>query len=66
MLHSRYVYGNLAFWDTHQNRIVDAIGPGVRKYINHFTDNVTSATDTPTGWTVTLTEAGGGETTLAS
>ncbi len=36
MLHSRYINGNLAFWDTHQNRIVDAIGAGVNKFIEEF------------------------------
>jgi hypothetical protein len=37
MLHSRYINGNLAFWDTHSCRIIDAIGASVVKYINHFT-----------------------------
>ena len=36
MLHSRYINGNLAFWDTHQCRIIDAFGASVVKYINHF------------------------------
>jgi hypothetical protein len=35
-LHSRYINGNMAFWDTHMCRIIDAWGPSVVKYINHF------------------------------
>jgi len=37
MLHSRYINGALAFWDTHQCRIIDAVGGNVTKYVNHFT-----------------------------
>lgn len=36
MLHSRWINGALAYWDTHQCRIIDAIGGSVVKYINHF------------------------------
>ena len=36
-LHSRYINGNMAFWDTHMCRIIDAWGPSVVKYVNHFT-----------------------------
>ena len=36
MLHSRWINGNLAYWDTHQCRIIDAWGASVVKYINHF------------------------------
>jgi len=37
MLHSRYINGALAYWDTHPCRIIDAVGGSVTKYINHFT-----------------------------
>ncbi len=36
MLHARYINGNLAYWDTHQCRIIDAVGATVIKYVNHF------------------------------
>ena len=31
-LHSRRIGGNLAYWDGHQKRLIDAIGPDVIKY----------------------------------
>lgn len=66
MMHARWINGNLAYWDTHQCRIIDAFGPTVCKVLEDFNHNVTSAADTPTGWTVTLTEDGGGESTIAA
>lgn len=36
MLHSRWINGNLAYWDTHQCRIIDALGASVVKYLNDF------------------------------
>ena len=36
MLHSSWINGNLAFWETQQCRIVEAYGAGVIKYLNHF------------------------------
>lgn len=36
MLHSRWINGNLAYWDTHSCRIIDAVGASVVKYTNHF------------------------------
>ena len=36
MLHARYINGNLAYWDSHRNRIIDAFGASVIKYLNHF------------------------------
>ena len=52
-LHSRYIRGNLAFWDTHRKRLIDAIGPDVYKYLNDWTgeDVISNA---PEGWTATL------------
>lgn len=62
-LHATRILGNLAFWDTHRRRLVDAIGPDVVKYINDFVVGV-SAADAMLGFTTTLVETGGGETTL--
>jgi hypothetical protein len=64
-MHARWLYGNLLYWDTHQNRIIDAWGPGVKKVIwgPHFP---ISAADTLAGWTTTLVEAGAGESTVAA
>lgn len=62
-LHAARVLGNLTFWDSHRRRLIDAIGPDVTKYINDF-EVGNSATDALAGFTVTLVEAGAGETTL--
>lgn len=64
-IHSRHIRGNLAFWDAHPKRLVDAVGPDVYKFIDDFTDTDMGAADAPAGWTVTLVEAGGGESTVA-
>ena len=59
MLHSRWINGALAYWETHQSRIVDAIGAGVVKYINHFTDlPLDNATWYPNDWMTLGTNAG--------
>ncbi len=64
MLHSKWVNGNLVFWDTHKERWVDAIGPDVLKYINHFVSLPTDdATGDPTEWTATVVEVGAGNST---
>lgn len=63
-LHARWLYNNLVYWDTHQNRIIDAWGPGVKKVI--WGPNMPfSAADTLAGWTTTLVEGGGSESTVA-
>ena len=53
-LHSRYIGGNLAFWDTHRKRIVDAIGPDVVKVILDYSEPTLITADAPSGWTTTL------------
>lgn len=64
-LHSRRIAGNLAYWDTHQKRLIDAIGPDVIKYDSgDFVFSPVTAADAMAGWTVTLVEAGGGESTI--
>ncbi len=51
MMHSRWINGNLAFWDTHLCRIIDAIGASVVKYINHFTHMaLDDTTRNPSEW----------------
>lgn len=64
-LHSKRVNGNLIFWDTHPARWIDAIGPNVAKVIEHFNQTPFDGADTPAATTVTLVEAGAGETTVA-
>lgn len=63
-LKSRRVSGALVFWDTHLWRWIDAIGDNVTKYINHFTSVTLTSADAPADWTVTLVEAGAGESTI--
>ena len=51
-VHARRVSGNLAYWSTHQKRILDGIGEGVVKYITdllHFP--VDDTTGDPTEYT---------------
>jgi hypothetical protein len=62
-LHSRYEQGNLLFWDTHQKRLIDAIGPDITKYLNEFTDGPGTDATFDDDWTVTRVEAGAGEST---
>lgn len=63
-LHAKYVSGNLVYWDTHRHRLIDAQGADVIKYIDDFERSTLAAADAPTGWTVTLVEAGAGESTI--
>jgi len=53
MLHSRWINGNLAYWDTHQCRIIDAVGASVVSYINHFVSlPVDDGTAQPVDWVI--------------
>lgn len=61
------INGNLAYYDNakHLRHFVDAHGPDVIKYLaNRFMNSTLSAADAPLGWTVTLVEAGAGESTI--
>lgn len=60
-VHSRYIQGNLAYWDTHRKRLIDAIGPDVIKYDLQPGDveGNAEAAD-PAGWTLTAVEVGAG------
>jgi hypothetical protein len=64
-LHSRYLGGNLVFYDTHRMRLVDALGGDTVKFIDDFTERGTATADNLVGWTTTLVEAGAGESTVA-
>lgn len=58
MLHSRWINGALAYWDTHQCRIVEAIGPSVNKWDLDPKKLVTNGTSTISGYTVTVVTGG--------
>lgn len=63
--HSKWVQGNLVYYDTYLHRWLDAIGAGVVKVIEEFQYTSLPSADTLGGWTTTLVETGAGETTLA-
>lgn len=62
----RRIAGNLAYFDKagHLKRLIDAIGPDVIKWDERFLNVGALASDDPLGWTVTLVEAGAGESTI--
>jgi hypothetical protein len=62
-MHSKWVHGNLVFHEGH--RWLDAIGPDVCKFLEDFVGTPFASADTPAAWTVTLVEAGAGESTVA-
>ena len=67
MMHSRWINGNLAYWDTHQCRIIDAWGANVYKYLNHFVGlPVDDTTANPTEWSFSGDTATGSLTSPAS
>ena len=61
-MHVRWDAGNQIYWDTHRERIVKVIGPGVEASVNLAHD---VATEDPVGWVSTVVEAGGGNTELS-
>lgn len=67
MTKSRWENGALVFYEGGQNqRVLDAIGGNVQKYITDFvTMPVDDTTGDPTEWTVTMVEAGDGDSTMA-
>lgn len=63
-LHSKRVYGNQVFYDTTQQRWIDAIGPGVVKYIMNMAALPTDdTTGDATEFTATVVEVGAGNST---
>lgn len=65
-LRSRHIGQNLVFYQGHYKRLIDAIGPDVYKFIEDFAISPLEDPDSPVGATVTLVEAGAGETTLTA
>jgi len=64
--HSRWVNGNLVFYDTYQMRWLDAYGAGVSKYLQDFASiPVDDTTGFPTEWTATAVEVGAGTSIAA-
>lgn len=63
-LHSRFIKGNLAFYQTHEKRLIDAIGSDVVKDIDDFVRGPGVDTAFDNEWTVTRVEAGAGESTV--
>lgn len=61
------IAGNLAYFDkaAHLKRLIDAIGPDVFKFIDDFERSTLTGADALLGATVTLVEAGAGESTVA-
>ena len=59
-LHSRRIRGNLAYYDTHRKRLIDAVGPDVIKYDLQPGHLVGLAGAAPPGWTETVVEVGAG------
>jgi hypothetical protein len=59
------IAGAIVYTDRNmRRRIYDAIGGNVIKYIDRFMKPVLAAADAPVDWTVTLVEAGAGESTI--
>ena len=62
----RRINGNLIYIDEskHLKRVIDAFGPDVIKFDERFLNSGLAAADAPVGWTITLVEAGAGESTI--
>lgn len=61
---TRTIGNNVLFMGGHRKRVVGAVGPDVFQFYEDFTYQNLPAADAPGGATVTLVEAGAGETTL--
>ena len=61
-MHTYWDGGNQIYWNTHRERIVYAIGPGVEASVNLAND---IATEDPAGWATTVVEIGAGTTELS-
>lgn len=64
-LRSTHTNSALVFWQEHRRRWIDAIGQDVKKVLLDFASLPMTASDNPAEWSVTLVEAGGGESTVA-
>lgn len=63
--HSKWVHGNLVYFDTYMHRWIDAIGHGVCKVVENFQYTPIANADAVSQWTTTLVEGGAGESTVA-
>jgi hypothetical protein len=62
VVHSRYIRGALAYYDTHRMRLLHAVGGDVIEWVassDQFQQSASTGTD-PAGWTTTVVEAGTG------
>ena len=66
MTKSRWINGALAYYEGGQNqRLLEVIGDRVHKFVTDFTRlAVDDTTGDPTEWTVTMVEAGDGDSTM--
>jgi hypothetical protein len=62
-LHQRRIGNNIVHYNGNRKTLVDAFGPDVVKFFEDFT-GIVAASDALVGWTTTLVEAGGGESTV--
>lgn len=62
---SKWINGALCFYDTYAQRLVEAFGNNVHKFIDDFVRMpVDDTTGDPTEYTVTVVEAGDGDSTM--
>jgi hypothetical protein len=60
-VHSKWINGQLVFFDTYEYRFLHAVGPNVKRACFDFARLATDdTTGDPTGWTMTVVEAGAG------
>ena len=64
-LRSKWIQGNLVYWDTYAYRWLEAIGAGVVKIIENMQYTSIANADALSPWTTTLVEGGAGESTVA-
>ena len=65
-MNSKWINGNLVYHDSsNKQRWLDALGPEVAKVIENFASLPMAAADSPSAYTITLVEAGAGESTVA-
>lgn len=61
---AKWINGALCLYDTYPQRLVEAIGNNVHKFVTDFTIlPVDDTTGDPTEWTATVVEAGAGDST---
>ena len=64
-LGTRHIGKNLVYYNgPNRKSLYDAVGPDVFQFFEDFNGPVVATTDALVGWTTTLVEAGGGESTV--